>query len=152
MSSNYETPNFYMGAYGICRDPAGRLLLVRMSGGPDDGRWTMPGGGIEWGEHPDAALLRELGEETGIVDIKSFTVIQVYSHIYPSSEISPLEPLHHLGIVYEVGVGTFDLKFEKNGSTEYCEWLTKDKARSLPLTPAGEFAVDLVWPTVQINI
>ncbi len=53
MSSDPVSPRFYIGAYGICRDPEGRLLLARMSGGIDDGRWTMPGGGIKWGEHPD---------------------------------------------------------------------------------------------------
>ena len=51
---------------------SGRLLLVRIAGGLDKGFWTLPGGRIEWGEHPDAALLRELEEETGAVHIKTF--------------------------------------------------------------------------------
>lgn len=146
MSSATDSARFYVGAYGICRDPAGLLLLTRMSGGFDDGKWTMPGGGIEWGEHPDAALLRELEEETGIADIESFKVSEVYSHVYPRSEEHSLDPLHHIGIVYDVCVGTLDLRFEKDGFTDRCEWFTEDQARSLPLTPAGEFAVDLAWP------
>ena len=137
---------FYMGAYGICRDPAGRLLLARMSGGFDDGRWTMPGGGMEWGEHPDAALLRELEEETGIENIQAVKVTDVYSHIYTNTEENSLKPLHHLGIVYNVTIGSLDYRFEKDGSTDRCEWFTEDQVRSLPLTPAGEFAVELVWP------
>ena len=60
MSSASDTPRVYIGAYGFCRDPSGRLLLVRMASGLDQGRWTMPGGGIEWGEHPEAALLRDV--------------------------------------------------------------------------------------------
>lgn len=53
----------YLGAYALCRDPSGRLLLARLAPGLlDAGLWTMPGGGVEWGEHPDDAVLRELEE------------------------------------------------------------------------------------------
>lgn len=42
----------------------GNVLLVR---GPSLGDYNMPGGGIEAGETPVEAVLRELREETGLV-------------------------------------------------------------------------------------
>lgn len=146
MSSNSDTPGVYIGAYGICHDPSGRLLLVRLGSGLDEGRWTMPGGGVEWGEHPDAAVIRELKEETGIVDIETLIVGEVYSHTYTRSVGNPYDSLHHIGIIYNITVGSFDLRSEQDGLTDRSEWFTENQARSLPLTPAGEFAVDLVWP------
>ena len=69
MSSESDSPHnqhMHLGAYALCWDPSNRLLLVRATSGLEDGGlWTMPGGGIEWGEHPNDALARELEEETG---------------------------------------------------------------------------------------
>ncbi|MEV7147843.1 (deoxy)nucleoside triphosphate pyrophosphohydrolase [Streptomyces sp. NPDC093084] len=46
---------------------AGRLLAARRSAPPDlAGRWELPGGKVEPGESPEAALVRELGEELGV--------------------------------------------------------------------------------------
>ena len=61
----------YVGTYGFCRDLKGRLLLARLSEGegPDAGLWTLPGGGVLWGEHPDQAVFREMEEETGLVEL-----------------------------------------------------------------------------------
>ena len=143
MSSASDTPRVYLGTYGFCRDPSGRLLLDRMANGPDEGRWTILGGGIEWGEHPDATVLRELEEETGIVDVETFRAAEVYSHTYNKSVARPDDSVHHVGIVYNVTVGLLDLRFEQDGSTDRCEWCTESRARSLPLTPLGAFAVDL---------
>ncbi len=106
----------------------------------------MPGGGIEWGEHPDAALRRELEEETGLVDVKSHRVTAVYSHAYEGRTDWQGDPVHHIGIVYEVVLAAFDLRPEKEGSTDHCEWLTKSQVRELPLGPLAEFAVKLAWP------
>jgi 8-oxo-dGTP diphosphatase len=53
------------GAYGLVRDPAGRVLLTLIAAGyPGAGSWHLPGGGTDYGEQPRAALLRELAEET----------------------------------------------------------------------------------------
>ena len=146
MSSKADTPVVYVGAYGICHDLSGRLLMVRMGSGLDEGRWTLPGGGVKWGENPDVAVIRELEEETGIVDIEAPIVGGVYSHTYTRSAGDPYPLLHHIGIIYNLAIGSFDLRCEPDGTTDCCEWFTEQQARSLPLTPIGEFAVGLVWP------
>ncbi|RPF35997.1 (deoxy)nucleoside triphosphate pyrophosphohydrolase [Streptomyces sp. TLI_185] len=45
----------------------GRLLAARRSAPPElAGRWELPGGKVEQGETPEAALVRELREELGV--------------------------------------------------------------------------------------
>ena len=56
-----------IAAYGLCRDDEGRVLLVRASErSANAGRWFLPGGGVEHGEHPADAVVREFAEETGL--------------------------------------------------------------------------------------
>lgn len=52
-----------MGCRIFAFDQAGRILLIRHSYG--SGNWMLPGGGIDRGEEPLAAALRELQEECG---------------------------------------------------------------------------------------
>lgn len=141
-----ETPGAYTGAYALCRDPSGRLLLVRMARGLDEGRWTLPGGGIEWGEHPDAAVVRELEEETGISDIRGVQIAAIYSHTYQRTAGRPYPPVHYIGIIYEITPTALDLSFEQDGSTDRYGWFTETEARALPLVPLAQFAVDRTWP------
>ena len=44
----------------------GRVLLVRRGRPPGRGQWSLPGGKVEAGETPAAAVVREVGEETGL--------------------------------------------------------------------------------------
>lgn len=47
----------------VVTDADGRILLIRRT---DNGNWSLPGGGIELGESPKQAAVRETAEETGI--------------------------------------------------------------------------------------
>lgn len=54
---------------GACAlvDPDGRVLITRRPPGkPQAGKWEFPGGKIEAGESPHAAVVRELREELGV--------------------------------------------------------------------------------------
>lgn len=151
MSSVTDLPRVYNGAYGLCRNPAGQLLLVRIASGVDQGRWTLPGGGVEWGEHPDETVLRELEEETGITDIQSAQVTAIFSHTYLRSEDRPYDSVHYIGIIYDLALGQFELRDERHGTTDHCQWFDKHQVRLLPLVPLAKYAVDVVWPHSALN-
>lgn len=53
----------FVGARGVVRDDAGRVLLIRRA---DNGIWSMPGGAMELGESIVECVIREVWEETGV--------------------------------------------------------------------------------------
>ncbi len=57
------TPEVAVGAIVVVDD---RLLLVRRGRGPAAGFWSVPGGRVMAGETLAEAVVRELGEETGL--------------------------------------------------------------------------------------
>ncbi len=62
------TTAFFRASAGACVvDANGSVLALRRRGAPD-GAWQMPQGGIESGETPREAVLRELYEEAGLTE------------------------------------------------------------------------------------
>lgn len=53
----------FVGARGVVRDEAGRLLLIKRA---DNGVWAMPAGAMELGESIADCAVREVFEETGL--------------------------------------------------------------------------------------
>jgi 8-oxo-dGTP diphosphatase len=74
-------------AAAIVRQPDGRVLLAeRPQGKPWAGYWEFPGGKIEPGEQPLAALARELHEELGI-ELDVATPWITFEYAYPEKSV-----------------------------------------------------------------
>ena len=56
--------------------PDGRIVLVKRR---DNGRWSLPGGMVDWGEDIPTTVKRELAEETGLELVKIRRLVGVYS-------------------------------------------------------------------------
>jgi 8-oxo-dGTP diphosphatase len=134
-----------LGSYSLCVDDAGRILLARLSAiEVEVGAWTLPGGGVDFGEHPDAAAHRELEEETGLTgEIEG--VAGIFSHVYERSRFARGADLHFLGIVYRVRVTGGVLRDEIDGTTDACAWFGPDELRDLRLVFLAKFGVGLVY-------
>jgi ADP-ribose pyrophosphatase YjhB (NUDIX family) len=124
-----------VAAYALCVDETGRVLLCRIAPSVVAGEvWTLPGGGLEFGESPQSAVLRELAEEAGyrgtIVDLAD-----VADRVL--TDPATAGRLHAIRILYRVQVTGGELRDEVDGSTDTCGWFTLEEARRLNL---GELA------------
>ncbi|MGC2372259.1 MAG: NUDIX hydrolase [Solirubrobacteraceae bacterium] len=59
----------------------GYYLVLRRGQQPYRGRWELPGGFVEVGESPDAAVRREIFEETGLC-VEATSIIGAYTSRY----------------------------------------------------------------------
>ena len=75
-------------ASAIVRDEQGRLLLARRAAEPHLGKWDLPGGFLEEGEHPLDGLRRELREEAG-VEIEPLELAAIEMDVYGNDDGSP---------------------------------------------------------------
>ena len=128
-------------AYGVCvRD--GQVLLARIS--PSDpavpSRWTMPGGGLEHGEDPVDAVVREVEEETGL-RVRAERLLGLDSYRINPSALG--DDFHGLGIVYEVRVTGGELRHEIDGSTDLAAWVDLEKVPGLDRVGLVDVALEL---------
>jgi 8-oxo-dGTP diphosphatase len=136
------TPHYIrIAAYALCVLD-GTILLVRIGpGDADAGRWTLPGGGLDFGEPPEVGALRELEEETGLVG-------EIGSLLAVDSEVYEPRPgrqswLQSIRIVYRVHVTGGSLRDETDGSSDRCAWAALDEMSSYPLVGLAELGVGL---------
>jgi 8-oxo-dGTP diphosphatase len=120
-----------IAAYGLCRDGEGRVLLVRAGPRSHHHRqWLLPGGGVDHGEHPAAAAVREIQEETGLAT-RIVAVRDVVSDVLRLDSVGVL--LHHDRIIYDVALVGGTLRDETEGTTDAARWVSTDEVANLPL-------------------
>ncbi|HEV2361492.1 MAG TPA: NUDIX domain-containing protein [Acidimicrobiales bacterium] len=138
-----------MSAYALCVDD-GRILLTRFTspGHPDHHKWTMPGGGMEWGESPQQTVHRELYEETGLSATLG-EVAGIFSRWFTADE-SALGALGHLVcILFRATDLTGQLRevFDDDDTTDVAQWFPIDDVAALPHVELVDFVLQL--PTVE---
>ncbi len=135
-----------VSAYALIHD-SGRLLLCRISSELPRwaGQWTLPGGGLNFGESPEDAMVREVLEETGL-RVEPVSIATIDS-LHDTSEHGEF---HGLRIIYHTRVVSGGLRPEVSGSTDACAWhpLHGDLAISLvDLAETGVHVARQIWPS-----
>jgi len=130
-----------LAAYGIIRR-GGTVLLCRVASGyPGGGTWTLPGGGLEFAEHPEAGAVREVEEETGLVARVSGAPMILSN--YGTWPRDPEVAFHQVRFVYPMEVVGGAERVEVGGSTDRFGWFTLDEARALPIVGLASMVLGL---------
>lgn len=114
-----------------------RVLLTQLSDDtPSPGLWTLPGGGIDHGESPLEAVVREVREETAH-DLRDVRVLDVGSHRFTgrSPVTRRLEDFQSIQVVYTADVQQVREPevLDVGGSTSQARWVALGELADLPL-------------------
>lgn len=119
-----------VAAYAVV-ERRGKILLTHWRRGHLHG-WTLPGGGIDPGEDPRDAVVREVLEETGL-DAKVGKLLGVDSRVMVREEVpeGTNPELHTIRIVYRATVKDGPLRHEIGGSSDEARWVPLREIKSL---------------------
>lgn len=119
-----------VAAYAVI-ERRGKILLTHWRRGHLHG-WTLPGGGLEAGEDPKDAVVREVLEETGL-DARVGRLLGVDSRVMVREEVPEgTDPeLHTIRIVYRASVQDGPLQNEVDGSSDEARWVSLKDLNSL---------------------
>ena len=120
------------GAYGVIRDGQGRIGIVEVHG-----VYHLPGGGIDAGEDPRAALEREVREETGwtVEILRSLgTAIDYYDKSDGSKHLEKVDSFFTARRTGE--------HVERVEGTHHPLWVTPEQFRAKALFPGHVWALE----------
>ncbi len=129
-----------LGAYGVVvaddETATPRLLLTRISpAGYPAGWWALPGGGVDHGESPHDAVVREVHEETGLRVLERRLVDVHDVHTVAPGRDDRVEDYHGVHLLYAVRVAGVEPGsplpaphvVEVDGTTDVASWLPLDE-------------------------
>lgn len=136
----------------IVRD--GAVLLTRISRrGHHSGSWTLPGGGVDHGESPRDALVREVYEETGL-RAEVGALLDVHdTHFTGTAPDGTLEDYHGIHLVFAATVPDAPLRVtEADGTTDAVRWVPLAEVADQPVLSVVGFALSLSDPDLSVDL
>jgi len=135
-----------VAAYVVCRRDD-TVLLARWTG-PRGPEWTLPGGGLDHGEDPTDAAVREVREETGYTArLDRLLTVDSFQTVIRDAD----EPIDHHGIrvIYAGTVVGGELRFELDGSTDMAAWIPLGEVADLARVPLVDVGLAAAGLTVS---
>lgn len=138
VASRQELPRRHqrIGAYALVSSDRGILGTVNSTATRVPGTWALPGGGIDQGESPAEAVLREIFEETGQRVVIDKVLSLESEHWIGRSMSGVLEDFHALRVIYGAVCAepTDPVVHDVGGSTLHSDWVPLKSWRSLHWT------------------
>ena len=137
INSSFQTYTHFKIRYiqvsaAIIHDNSGLIFATQRGYGDMKGGWEFPGGKIEPGETPEAALQREIREELD-TDIAIDRLLKTVEWDYPTFHLTM-----HCYLCHVVS-GALTLK-----EHESARWLSANELDSVAWLPADKVVVDLI--------
>lgn len=134
-------------AYVVAVNAQQQILLTQFSkiGHPKSGAWTLPGGGMEWGEQAYETARRELEEETGLrADIGPLLGVQ--SEWFEEKTSEHGERGLALRLIFQARNCVGDLKtdFTDDDTTVSAAWFSLSAVRQLNRVGVVDFGLSLI--------
>jgi ADP-ribose pyrophosphatase YjhB (NUDIX family) len=116
----------------LVQDDEGRLLVVRRAHDPGRGQWSVPGGRVERDESDQAAVRREVLEETGL-------------HVQVGLRVGTVQRPGPAGVIYDIRDYACSLRVATTpvagDDAAEVRWVTRVELRHLDL-------VDGLWDSL----
>lgn len=133
-----ETPHRHqrIGSYALVLSERGILGTVNSAATAAPGTWALPGGGLDPGESPADAMLREVFEETGQEVVIDRVLTLESEHWVGRSLAGRLEDFHALRVVYGATceAPSDPVVHDVGGSTMRADWVPVRSWRRLRWT------------------
>lgn len=81
---------FHLPVIAIIKNRKGQVLLIQRNNPRSSHshlKWALPGGGIQFGEHPTETVVREVREETGLEITVKTNALFVENHVFEKQQI-----------------------------------------------------------------
>ena len=109
----------------ILQNQQNQVVMAKVKRGFFTGHWTLPGGFVDYAEHPLEGAMREVLEELGVsVEISEDDVVQIAERIFTSEGIQFLSFTYKCNVVDEL---TFS---PKQDEIEEVRWFSMEDALS----------------------